>query len=144
MYFANCPQCRDKIPYTIEEAGQSRVCPRCHAEVLCQQSLFQTAGKVATIGFGCLSIALLVAIGIHGGVVAVLATGAVVVVFGALALIGGMRVRDLWLIINALLLGMLGATWYTMSKNNNKRSDAGQKIIVVASPLPPPPTPPPQ
>ncbi len=131
MYCAICPKCRNKVLYLPEQAGQSRLCPNCHAEVVCQQASSQIVGKVASIFFGCVGIALLVGLGLLGGFTILLTHGGVAVAFGVLAMIFGLRVRDLLFICAAYLAFVLVVSYALKEPLKKKRADADQEVITV-------------
>jgi hypothetical protein len=103
MPIACCSACGAKVHYVGEQTGQTALCTGCNGNVVLRQSSMQVVQAAISILLAAISIGVLVFFGLMGGIVAWATHGTLIVIVGVLAIIFGMRVRDVFLILTLYL-----------------------------------------
>ena len=126
MLFANCPKCGQQAQYVPEQTGLTGMCPACNADVVFQQAPGQIARTIAGVVVAILSFAALGFFGLIGGIVALASHGVVLVVVVIVAVVFGMKIRDVLLILALYLAVMVvgNMEWRSNAKTKRKADGA--------------------
>jgi hypothetical protein len=103
MRTAVCSACGAKVNYAGEQSGQTALCTGCNENIVLRQSSMQVVQAAISVLLAAISICVLVFFGLVGGIVAWATHGTLIVIMGVLAIIFGMRVRDVFLILTLYL-----------------------------------------
>jgi len=112
----------------------SGICPACNVDVVFRQDSRQIARTIAGVVVAALSFAGLGFFGLMGGIVAIASGGGAVVIFAVLAVIFGMKIRDVFLIFAIyLVIVVLGAAMVALDSRFHARKKSADGAI--ASPF---------
>ena len=134
MPFAACPQCSHQVQYLPEQTGMSGICPACNVDMVFRQGSRQIARTMVGAAVAVLSFAGLGFFGLMGGIVAMATHGGVAFTFVVLAVIFGMKVRDVFLIF-AIYLGIVVLGTATVALDSQFHARKKRADGAIASPF---------